>query len=447
MRTERIESLVDDRPGDKIFRVHRDVFADPELFELEMKHVFGKTWCFLGAESQVSKPHEYITSWIGRTPVLVTRDAKGVLGAFLNICPHKGTQLAHTEHGVAKYHVCAYHGWGFDSSGKNVDIKDLEKGLYPKSFDAYSHDLIPIAKVASYCGLVFGSLSDEVPPLEEYLGDIRPFIDMAMKQSPKGMEVIPGRVRYTYRANWKMQMDNAMDAYHLTTVHASYMDVMSKRSRGEGLADDRSYDWKKRLTQLGGMFDFPHGHSLIWNNQAEVQKRPVYATIDEVRARLGPLQADWMLKSKIAMIFPNFQIADATTLNLRTFRPISVGLTEMRVHCIAPIGEEIGARRHRLRQFEDFFSASGFATPDDIACFESVQRGYAAEPYDYLQGYFRGFDSVEKGANDMATELGIRPLHSQVGDFELTTEATMHAPYREWVRLMRDGVAKSGGAK
>ena len=67
MRTERIESLVDDRPGDKIFRVHRDVFADPELFELEMKHVFGKTWCFLGAESQVSKPHEYITSWIGRT--------------------------------------------------------------------------------------------------------------------------------------------------------------------------------------------------------------------------------------------------------------------------------------------------------------------------------------------------------------------------------------------
>ena len=26
-------------------------------------------------------------------------------------------------------------------------------------------------RIANFCGLVFGSLSDDVPPIEEYLGD------------------------------------------------------------------------------------------------------------------------------------------------------------------------------------------------------------------------------------------------------------------------------------
>jgi benzoate/toluate 1,2-dioxygenase subunit alpha len=60
---------VDDRPDEGVFRVHRDVYSDPDIFELEMKYIFERMWNFLTIESQLSKPNDYITTYIGRTPV------------------------------------------------------------------------------------------------------------------------------------------------------------------------------------------------------------------------------------------------------------------------------------------------------------------------------------------------------------------------------------------
>ena len=44
---------VDDRFDEGIFRLHPAVYSDPELFELEMKYIFERTWIFLALESQV----------------------------------------------------------------------------------------------------------------------------------------------------------------------------------------------------------------------------------------------------------------------------------------------------------------------------------------------------------------------------------------------------------
>ena len=37
-------------------RVHRDVYTDPDVFELEMERIFGHAWLFVGHTSQVPKP-------------------------------------------------------------------------------------------------------------------------------------------------------------------------------------------------------------------------------------------------------------------------------------------------------------------------------------------------------------------------------------------------------
>jgi benzoate/toluate 1,2-dioxygenase alpha subunit len=79
-----------------VFRLHPDVFADPELFELEQKYIFERTWGFLAFESQLAKPNDFIATHIGRVPVIVARDAKGNIGAFLNACRHKGAMLCRT---------------------------------------------------------------------------------------------------------------------------------------------------------------------------------------------------------------------------------------------------------------------------------------------------------------------------------------------------------------
>lgn len=438
MTKEHMLSYVDDRPAENVFRVRRDIFTDPDLFQLEMKRVFGGTWVFIGLEAQIPKPNDYFSHWIGLTPVLVIRDANGTVGAYFNACPHKGTLLVHKEHGNAKNHVCAYHGWSFDSSGKNINIKDKETVSYPPAFDRESHDLKPIARVATYGGLIFGSLSDQVHPIEDYLGDLRTFIDLAMEQGPQGMEIVPGRAVYTYRGNWKLQMDNGMDAYHLTSTHSAFMDVMIKRAAGDGYLTARQYDWQTRFSQKMGILTFPYGHAVNWMNLAEPEKRPIFPVIDEIRARVGEMKAKWMLKGRSVTLFPNVQIADQTSLLLRTFRPISVDLTEMKVFCIAPIGEAPDRRAWRLRQFEDFFNATGLATPDDATVYEDVQRGCVADSATYLQGYYRGLGNLGTGPDDIADELGIHPVASQYGNFDAYYETGLHSQYREWLRLMRN---------
>src|SRR6185503_7243900 len=291
MNLENLRLYIDDRPREGVFRLHRDVYTDPELFELEMKYIFERTWIFLALESQVGKPHDFVTTHIGRTPVLVSRDAKGAIGAFVNACRHKGATVCRVESGNAKFHVCPYHGWAYGSDGKNVDIKDRAAGAYSAAFDAENHDLVPIARLATYKGLVFGSLSADVPPLEQFLGDMKVFVDLAMDQGEQGMEFIPGKSAYTFRGNWKLQMDNGTDPYHVTTTHVSMFDLQARRRAGQGNVSARQNDWK-RMKDVGmGMMIFPRGHVVLWLDQPEPQKRPIYPVIDRIAARVGEARA------------------------------------------------------------------------------------------------------------------------------------------------------------
>ncbi len=435
-----LATIVDDRPDDGVFRLHRDAFADPAIFDLEHKFIFARSWNFLTLESQLKAPHDFATSFIGRTPVLVTRDAQGALNAFVNICRHKGALLCGAEQGNARYHTCPYHGWTYDSAGKNADIKDRKVAAYMPAFDGQSHDLLPIPRLATYKGLVFGSLSPDVPPLEEFLGDMRFFIDVAMDQSEAGMELVPGRMVYTYRANWKLQLDNNLDPYHLTSTHQSFIGVQTRRRAGAGYTEARGYDWAKRAKTGAGAFTFRHGHAVYWTDQPEPEKRPIYPVLDQLKRRVGSKRAEWMLKNRNAQIFPNLQIADTAALMLRTYRPLAVDRTEMRSYCLAPVGESVERRAWRLRQFEDFFNPSGLATPDDTVVYEDCQAGFGAEGFSYLQGYERGMAATQSGGDATARALGLHPESSAAGTFETGIETGLHGPYREWRRLIQAGL-------
>lgn len=443
MNIDYIHRCVDDRPGEKIFRVHSDVYTNPEILELEIKYIFERTWNFLGLESQIAKPNDYLSGWIGRTPVMITRDAEGGLNGLINACRHKGAAVCRTQQGNAKLHVCPYHGWAYDATGKNVAIIARATGEYPASFDNEDHNLHRIPRLETYNGLIFGSLSLDVPPLRDSLGDLSTMIDLVMDQGPHGMEVIPGRVAYTYDANWKLQLENGLDSYHLATTHVSFTDVQARRRKGEGNQSANAYDWAKREAMDAGTFNFQNGHSSAWMGQAEPQKRQIYDVLDEVRSRVGDVKAEWMLKVRQVQCFPNMQFTDGSGLMLRTYRPLSVAKTEMRGYCLAPIGERPDLRAKRLRQFEDFFNPSGMATPDDAAIYAECQEGFAAKPLTYLQGYARGMTAVQAGADSEAERLGMLPAESVLGSYKMFNEMGLIAPYREWARLMCAGLTSA----
>jgi phenylpropionate dioxygenase-like ring-hydroxylating dioxygenase large terminal subunit len=96
-------------------RVHRRVYTDPDLFELEMERIFGSAWLFVGHASQVRKPGDYITTELGRQPVIMCRHRDGNVHVLLNRCSHRGAKVVNERKGHAPRLVCCYHGWSYDT--------------------------------------------------------------------------------------------------------------------------------------------------------------------------------------------------------------------------------------------------------------------------------------------------------------------------------------------
>ncbi len=443
----RLRGLIIDDPQGKDFRVHRDVFRDPEVFDWEMRHIFEATWIFLGLESQVPLAHDYMTTFIGRHPVVVSRDDKGGLHCFINSCRHRGAKVCHRAFGNRKYHVCQYHGWSYDSSGCNVHLKDREQAAYPPSFDKDDHDLVKVKKFASYRGFLFGSLSEDVPSLEEHLGEARWFLDLVADQGEQGVECVPGRVVFRFRSNWKMQLENAVDPYHFTSTHASYIHILERRQKSAVAGVPTSIYTNIRNSGIRrGSFAFAHGHAAMWGDTPSPQARALFPTYDSLVARHGEVRARWMFHTRNLSLFPNMQIAENASLQLRVMRPLSVGETEMAIWCMGPKGEAAEARRQRIRQYEDFFNPSGLATPDDVANYEDCQSGLAAESIEWQQCYARGFEASVAGADNFAEEIGLHPERSLIGPAELGDETAFHPAYREWLRLIEAGLRKDASS-
>ena len=158
-----VERLVEDALEDDkeagIFRCRRDIFTDPDLFELEMKHIFESNWVYVAHESQIPEINDYFTTYIGRQPIIVTRSKDGKLNAVINACAHRGAMLCRRKHGNKGTFTCPFHGWSFNNGGKLLKVKDEKTTEYPVQFNTEgSHDLKKVARFESYKGFLFGSL-------------------------------------------------------------------------------------------------------------------------------------------------------------------------------------------------------------------------------------------------------------------------------------------------
>lgn len=437
MKTTLIDGkLVDE--ADRFF-VHRDIYRDPEIFELEMQHLFEGTWNLLGVESQVPERYDFLSTYLGRAPIVISRDASGKLHAFINSCRHKGAMVCHKGKGRARTFVCRYHGWIYGIDGKNIGVKDKDAGAYPPSFDEHSHDLMPVPRFGNYRGFLFGSLNPDVPPLEEAIAGLRPFLDFIADQSPQGVECIPGQVNFLYRGNWKLQMENGVDPYHFTSTHPSYMQVLASRLSSAKSA----YSSLDTAALERGTFSLGSGHNVMWGPIPSKDSRPLSFIKDELEERIGPVRTKWMFYTRNVTVFPNAQFAENASLQMRIWRPLSAELTEMTTYCLAPIGEPPEARKLRIRQYEEFFNPSGLATPDDVANYEDSQRGFGARQIPWQQGHLRGFTARRSDIPDAAKEIGAMPVASAIGGFDMGDETIMHETYREWARLIAAGISRT----
>jgi len=412
----------------------RRVFTDPALFELEMERIWSRVWVYVAHESQVRNPQDFFLSWIGRVPVIVNRDRGGQVNAFANVCPHRGALLCRTSKGNASTFVCPFHGWTFDDKGGLVAPMKERGGGYPEGFDKRELGLRRI-RIESYRGFLFATLDDAAEPLTDYLAASTAFIDLIADQSPEGIEIVKGSSTYTYNGNWKMQIENGVDGYHVDMVHANYMQMVRNRgtreARIEGLRTVAVGDYAR---SSGTYYDLHNGHGVIWTVRGNPKERPASARHDELAARLGPVKAEWIVgRSRNLAIYPNVFLMDQAGTQIRVVRPVAVDKTEIRIFCFAPVGEPAAARARRLRQYEDFFNASGMATPDDLTEFNASQQGCAAIELGAWSDLSRGAAHEIAGPDEEARTLGIAPATSGSA---VADEGIFIGQHRRWAELM-----------
>lgn len=415
--------------------VDRRMFTDAQLYEQEFGQIWEKVWVFLAHESQLPKAKDFLTTWIGRVPVIVNRNKAGDFNAFVNICTHRGATLCRTSKGSANGFTCSFHGWSFDLDGNLRAPMAEADGGYPEGFDKSQLGLRRV-RLESYRGFLFGTLNADAEPLADYLADSKTFIDIIVDQSPQGIEVLKGSSTYTYDGNWKLQAENGVDGYHVDSVHANYVQTMQQRAQSKTAGE------KTKSMDAGGLssaaeagyYDLGNGHTMIWADWKNPTERPLYPRKDELVADMGAVRADWAVgRLRNLLVYPNVFFMDQMSSQIRVFRPLAVNKTEVSIYCFAPVGEAPAARTKRIRQYEDFFNASGMATPDDLTEFTECQKGCESHSVIRWSDMSRGAAHEVAGPDARARELGIQPASSGV---TISDEGIFLAQHERWAELM-----------
>ena len=431
--------LVDDRIDEGIFRVDRSIYTDEAVFEAEIERIFEGGWVFLCHEGQVENPGDYFATEIGRQPVFVMRQKDGSLGCFINACSHRGALLTPFKQGNARALTCRFHGWAYDLGGRCIRIKNEETGFSDPEFSRERFNLRRVGAFDSYKGFVFGSLTSDVPPLQEHLGAATRWIDLLANQARNGLEVVPGSSTYMIRGNWKLQAENSVDGYHVTTVHRVFASTISNRETRDATVGLRQTEAGRIKGNVPtGAYDLGNGHMSIWALHTTPHVRPIYESRDWLEENLDPVEADWILnRGRNLYLFPNVMLMDNPSTQIRLMKPISPDLAEVTVYCIAPKGESAAARAARLRKFEDFYLTAGMATSDDVAALEAVQDGSAGR-LSRWNDMTRGLPDLVVGPDEDARNLGFEPAGC-CPDWD--HEGLFHGFYRAWADRMENGAA------
>ena len=111
-------------------KLDRNVFVDQSIYQDELEKIFGRAWLNIAHRSLIPNPNDFFLSYMGEDPVIVTRDAKGTIHAFLNMCRHRGNRVVRADDGNAKNFMCTYHGWTYSNEGKLVSVPGLQEAYY-----------------------------------------------------------------------------------------------------------------------------------------------------------------------------------------------------------------------------------------------------------------------------------------------------------------------------
>ncbi|MBS0367107.1 MAG: Rieske 2Fe-2S domain-containing protein [Proteobacteria bacterium] len=414
--------------------VHRNVYVDPEVFELEMEQLWRNTWIYVGHDSQVPNAGDYFSTRLGREPVILLRGADGEVRVLFNRCAHKGTRLVSAVHGRCEGGLlrCPYHGWTYRLDG-TLRTVPLRAGYEATGFDnSEAAQGLRAVTAVNYRGFVFARPAPQGIGFEEFFGESLSSIDNMVERSPEGrLEVAGGVLRYLHDCNWKLFVENLNDAMHPMVAHESSAGTAKRLWDGQPPGAPvpmvieqftpfvNGYDFMDRM----GLKIFDNGHSYTGVNFSIHSK---YAQVGEYEKRMAAAYGEERAQRILGearhntVYYPSLTIKGAIQA-IRVVRPLAVDRTliESWTFRLAGAPDELLQRTATYTRLIN--SPTSVVGHDDLHCYRAIQEGLAAGGSEWvsLHRNYHGGEGV-----------------GLTGIYGATNEVSMRGQFRAWSRFM-----------
>ena len=385
-------------------RVPYWAFQREDIYYDEQQRIFqGRCWHYLCLEVDLANPGDFRTSFVGDTSVIVARDSDGEIYAFENRCAHRGALICLDDHGAHKKDFsCVYHAWTYDLKGNLIGVAFKDgikgKGGMPSTFRMEDHAPRKL-RIALVHGLVFGSFSEDVPPIEEYLGDA--IIGRIERVLAGRVPVVLGRYTQVLPNNWKLYIENVKDSYHASILHLFFTTFEINR-----------------LSQKGAIIvDESGGHHVSYSQIDRAAERDAEYADQQLRSDSQYRLADPSLLQgfeefpdgitlQILSVFPTFVLQQIqNSIAVRQIVPRGTGRTDLNWTLLGYAQDTPEQRLVRLKQ-ANLVGPAGYISMEDGCVGGFVQRGIAGSPDEQAVLEMGGFSA--ESSESRVTEASVR---------------------------------------
>ena len=377
--------------------VSRRCWSDQRVYELEKRAIFARAWLFLGHESQIKNPGDYVQAFMCETPIILSRGAEGGLHASINSCTHRGLPVCRSDHGNTKRFVCPYHNWSYSVEGELVTIPQ-ESEVRGKP-DKQNLGLKQVPRVESWRGMVFGSFNEAIEPLADYLGDMRFYLDAFFDRFPGGIEFLGAPHRWVLDANWKLPVENQLgDVNHGAFLHSA---VIPREI--QGVIEQLGYSVVTRAGHGATFRLMPENtpsEEIAWGMEGMgglLGGDEVQAYLKDVQAqaadRVGPVRA--RMKGLTYGIYPNLSFLWSNT-SFKVSHPRGPGKVEYWSWAVVPAEAPDHVKKILRTNYSSFFGPGGILEQEDAEVWVQQFKGSNIDFADD-RPYYYGLGLGEEG--------------------------------------------------
>ena len=406
--------------------MHKSVYTDPALFDLEMQRIYGRVWIYVGHESQVPNPGDTHTARIGNQDVVMVRDTTGQVNVLYNRCPHKGARLVpEGDNNAGKFFRCPYHAWTFKLDGQHL-AAPMKLGFEGTCFDPKHPDfsMRRLARVENYRGFVFANQCADGPDLKSFLGGVISSIDNLCDRSPSGeVEVAGGVFRVLQPSNWKVFYENLHDTMHARVTHES--SFMAARDQAKEMVNmplelhimdgnGEPYEFWEKLDLVA--YDNGHGYMEGIFDPGAADKDPVTRShFESLKLAYGEERAREILgMNRHNTIIYGSGSPHTVFQQFRVIRPISVDRTLVEIQVFRLKGAPPALFKRALVYANLINSPSSNVMPDDIEVYGRCQDGNLNAGGDWVSMHrYHGTDRDMPGGMVSTNGTSELPMRNQ----------------------------------